>query len=62
MPDGCREQLDKAFLDFLKYVWTYDAQYRPTIEQARLAIAPQMPVVRLRNAAEIARFLATPGL
>ncbi len=61
LPDGCRERLDKAFLDFLKYVWTYDADYRPGIEQVRLAVAPQVPVLHLRDAAACARFLAGLG-
>lgn len=57
LPAGCTERLDKAFLGFLKFVWNYDRVNRPSIEANRLAIAPQVPVVRLFGARQISRFL-----
>lgn len=61
---GCTEKLDRAFLTFLNFVWNFDRGYRPGIEAVRLAIGPQIPVVHLRGARQIAAFLdslsATP--
>lgn len=57
MPAGCSEKLDRAFLTFLKYVWTFDGDYRPSIEAMRLAVGPQVPVVHLRGTRQIADFL-----
>lgn len=53
LPAGCTERLDKAFLQFLNYVWHFDRVNRPGIEAARLAIGPGIPVIRLGNAREI---------
>ncbi|MFJ1338959.1 AAA family ATPase [Pseudomonas caricapapayae] len=58
MPAGCSEKLDRAFLTFLNFVWTFDRDYRPSIEAMRLAVGPQVPVVHLRGARQIAAFLA----
>jgi adenylate kinase family enzyme len=62
---GCTEKLDRAFLTFLNFVWTFDRGYRPGIEAVRLAIGPQIPVVHLRGTRQIGEFLdrlsATPG-
>lgn len=62
---GCTEKLDRAFLTFLNFVWTFDRGYRPGIEAVRLAIGPQIPVVHLRGARQIGEFTdrlsATPG-
>lgn len=57
MPVGCSEKLDRAFLTFLKFVWTFDRDYRPSIEKVRLAVGPHVPVVHLRGARQIAEFL-----
>jgi len=62
MPIGCSEKLDKAFLTFLKYVWTFDRDYRPSIEAMRLAVGPLVPVVHLRRSRQIAAFLQDPAL
>jgi len=58
LPAGCREQLDRALLDFLKFVWQFDHGYRQGIEAVRMAIAPTVPTVHLRGGREIAAFLA----
>ncbi|CAK9888747.1 MULTISPECIES: AAA family ATPase [Pseudomonas] len=57
LPDGCSEKLDRAFLTFLKFVWTFDRDYRPGIEGVREAIGPQVPVVHLRGSRQIAAFV-----
>ncbi|WDH25566.1 AAA family ATPase [Pseudomonas chlororaphis] len=61
---GCTEKLDRAFLTFLRFVWTFDRDYRPGIEAVRLAIGPQIPTLHLRGSRQIAAFLdslpATP--
>ena len=56
-PDGCSEKLDRDFLKFLHYVWHFDRVTRPGIEAVRLAVAPQVPVVHLRDRDEVAGFL-----
>lgn len=58
LPAGCTERLDREFLTFLKFVWTFDRGYRPGIEASREATAPQVPVVHLRGERQIAAFLA----
>lgn len=58
LPCGCREQLDKAFLGFLKFVWQFDHGYRQGIESVRLKTDPQVPTVHLRGKRQIAAFLA----
>jgi len=54
---GCKEQLDKAFLEFLKFVWQFDRGYRPGIEAMRLAVAPEVRTVHLRGEQQIRDFL-----
>lgn len=56
-PDGCSEKIDREFLKFLHYVWQFDRVTRPGIEAVRLAVAPQVPVVHLRDRDQIAGFL-----
>lgn len=54
---GCLEKLDRAFLTFLDFVWSFERRYRPGIEAVRLAIGPQIPMVHLRGTQQIAAFL-----
>jgi len=54
---GCKEQLDKAFLEFLRFVWQFDRGYRPGIEAMRLAVAPEVRTVHLRGERQIRGFL-----
>lgn len=54
---GCSEKLDKAFLTFLKFVWTFDHAYRPGVEAVREATGPQVPVIHLRTNRQIAAFV-----
>lgn len=56
-PVGCKERLDKAFLEFLKFVWQFDSSYRAEIEAIRLTVAPQVPTVHLCGKTQIDRFL-----
>ncbi|MFV3382199.1 hypothetical protein [Pseudomonas sp. NY15354] len=56
-PVGCKERLDKAFLEFLKFVWQFDCSYRAEIEAIRLTVAPQVPTVHLRGKTQIDQFL-----
>lgn len=57
LPVGCSEKLDRKFLGFLRYVWNFDHQYRPSMESAQLAVGPQVPVVHLQGEREVADFL-----
>lgn len=65
LPAGCTEKLNRAFLTFLGFVWTFDRTYRPGIEAVRLATAPEIPVLHLRDKRQIAAFVeglrAMPG-
>lgn len=58
LPDNCTERLDREFLAFLHYVWTYDRQHRPRIE-ARLAQckASHLTLLRLSSDQEVRSFL-----
>lgn len=55
--DGCEERFDRAYLAFLRYVWTFERDTAPRLERERLAIAPEVPVVRLESPARIAGFV-----
>jgi adenylate kinase family enzyme len=54
---GCTEKLDRAFLTFLNFVWSFDRGYRPGIEAVRLAIGPKISTLHLRDTRQIAAFL-----
>lgn len=62
LPAGCTEQLNRAFLTFLKFVWTFDKGYRPGIDAVRLAKGPQVPVLHLRGRRQIDAFVSLPAL
>jgi adenylate kinase family enzyme len=57
LPAGCTERLDAEFLSFLRYVWNFDRDIRPTIEHERLARGPLVPVVSLRGTRQISEFV-----
>jgi adenylate kinase family enzyme len=57
LPAGCTEKIDRAFLTFLNFVWTFDRGYRPGIESVRLAVGPHVPTLHLRGTRQIAAFL-----
>ena len=59
MAAGCTDRIDRAFLTFLKFVWTFDRSYRPGIEAVRLAVAPRVPVAHLRGSRQIEAFLGS---
>lgn len=54
---GCREKIDRKFLTFLKFVWTFDRGYRPGIDNVRQSIGPDVPVVHLRGKRQVSTFL-----
>lgn len=57
---GCEEGFrDNGFGEFFAYAWNFDKVTRPRIEAARLAMAPQTPVVRLKNRRQIDAFIAS---
>lgn len=56
-PSGCKEKLDREFMNFLSYCWNYDRVSRPEIEVARLAVGPQVPVLHLHSTREVTAFL-----
>ncbi|MFT4151041.1 MAG: hypothetical protein QM656_12660 [Paracoccaceae bacterium] len=54
---GCSEKLNREFMVFLRYVWTFDRDYRPKIENQRLLDGPQVPVLHLNGKSQIRDFL-----
>jgi hypothetical protein len=44
-------------LSFLRYVWNFDRDARPSIEAERLMRAPLVPMVSLRGTREISVFV-----
>lgn len=54
MAEGCDEKFD---LHFYAYIWNWDRDTRPKVEAAIARLAPDIPLVRLRNDREIAAFL-----
>ncbi|NIF24814.1 AAA family ATPase [Pantoea sp. Tr-811] len=52
--DGCEERFELAFL---KFVWTFDRDYRHGIEAMREKVGPQVPTLHLRGKREIKAFL-----
>ena len=58
MAEGCAERID---LGFLRYIWRWNIDTRPKIEEAIARHAPTTPVVRLRSDREIADWLKHPG-
>ncbi|ANT51380.1 hypothetical protein [Mesorhizobium amorphae] len=56
---GCRERLDKEFLEFLRYIWNFDRDSRPLIEQERLARGALVPAINLRGSRQISDFLSS---
>lgn len=59
LPAGCREKLDRDFLSFLRFIWDFNRDSRPQIEQERLARGPLVPVVRLRGVRQISDFVSS---
>jgi adenylate kinase family enzyme len=54
MAAGCDEKFD---LNFYAYIWNWDRHTRPKVEAAIARQAPGIPLIRLRNDAEITAFL-----
>lgn len=57
LPDGCTERLNREFLEFLHYVWSFDRDHKPRIESLRTLHGPDVPVVRLNGKSQVERFL-----
>lgn len=55
--EGCDERFDRAYLAFLRYVWTFRRETAPRIERERLAMAPELPVARLDSPARVTAFV-----
>lgn len=58
LPVGCTERMNREFIEFLHYVWTFDRDYKPRIERLRQQHGPHVPVVRLQGTAQIEAFLS----
>ncbi|MDQ2948801.1 MAG: AAA family ATPase [Acidobacteriota bacterium] len=57
LADGCKEQIDRRFLQRLQYIASFNRVSRPRIEAARLIHGPNVPVVVLRGDHEISTFV-----
>ena len=55
---GEAHRVAKLFV-VLRFIWNFDRVNRPRIEAARLANAPNVPVVRLKSRRDIAAFLSS---
>ncbi|HEX4165402.1 MAG TPA: hypothetical protein VHZ55_08000 [Bryobacteraceae bacterium] len=56
---GCKERMDRRFLQRLQYIANFDRVNRPRINAALRAHRPDIPVITLRGDREIATFLAS---
>ena len=59
LANGCKEKMDRRFLDRLLYIANFNRVNRPRIEAARMAHGPHVPVIVLRGDREISAFLAS---
>jgi adenylate kinase family enzyme len=58
MGAGCPERLDRAYLEFLRWVWSYPAARRPGVLRRLAALPPTTRVVRLRSQRAVDAWLA----
>lgn len=56
---GCPERFDARFFDRLRFIVNFNRINRPKIENLRMALAPQIPIITLHGDREIVRFLAS---
>ena len=56
LPAGCPERPD---WDLLKYIWTFRRIALASLEAARVAFGPDVPVIRLRSNREVRAFLVS---
>jgi adenylate kinase family enzyme len=56
---GCEEGFDNDFGEFFHYLWNFDRVSRPRMEAARVAMRPDIPVVRLKSRREADAYLAS---
>lgn len=59
LADGCSEKLNKDYIAFLRYVWTFDAVHRPKIQDLLQLHGAHVPVLHLKGKDQIRDFLAT---
>ena len=57
MAPGCAEAFDAAYLEFLRYVWTYRREHLPRIEAGVAEFGAHLRVHRLASAAEVRDFV-----
>lgn len=55
MADGCPEKMD---LEFLRYIWTFEQEQTPEIEQMIARYGADVPVMVLRKRADLNQLLA----
>jgi adenylate kinase family enzyme len=61
MAAGCPERVDREYLGFLRWVWTYPATRRPGVLRRLAALPPTTRVVRLRSQREVDAWLDALG-
>ncbi|MEN3213974.1 AAA family ATPase [Methylorubrum populi] len=57
LPSGCAERIDGAFIDFIRYVWKFDQEVRPLIENERQIYGPNVPVLDLNSEKHVLKFI-----
>lgn len=61
LADGCKERIDRRFLDRLRYIANFNRVNRPLIEAERMKHGPLVPVSVLSGDRDISAFLAKCG-
>ena len=58
MAPDCPERFDAAYLEFLRYVWTFRREHLPRIEAGVAELGAHLRVHRFGNEAEVRAFVA----
>ena len=58
MAPGCFERFDVAYIEFLRYVWTYRREHLPRIEAGVAEFGAHLRVHRLASDADVSAFVA----
>lgn len=58
IPGDCHEKIDAAFVLFLKYVWRFERDTKPKIEQLCLKHGNTVPIIQLSTTQQIRQFLS----
>lgn len=54
--DGCKEQFNKAYLKLIKYIWNFEKEYHPIINEILTKYSREKPIYILKSRKEIDHF------